>query len=742
AADRAVAPAERERIRELAAPREGWFPASWRAAALYPFEARSDLLRYLAYGLVMWLAATVPAPGLLLRGAVVAVIAVAALALVQFATWNGLVLWFFKPYDWRSAAPAYPRMVGPFVNPDQMAAFLAMGVPPVASLIAFAWRRKNRRRRDREPSAIGATALGLGLTVIVAALAGSASRGGIAGAMLGAVAFWWGAARTAAEGSRQSAGRARRKENRADRLRRLFREWAPVVVGSAIVVGGLLYAGPRARTTLDVRLAELAEKVADPGLDFRFLMWRQSLPILADFPLFGVGAGGWREVFRRYEEYPIVGYRPNHAHSDYLEWLAEVGAVGAVLTVLLVLSIVRWARGNESIPATLRWGMVGGLVAIAWHEAIDFNLRIPANALLASVLAGLLCNRSWAGGEAAEPRRRGFAAIAIALVALGGLGVASVQQFREFTQWARVRAGSPVLAFAPQDAETWYELAMLLYRSGFRYSAPTEDCLRAAIHRRPTIEKAYRRLSLTAATYEKRRNALEAALFLDPTRARWRLAYALVRNALGQRDAALAEIEEAVYRDPQLRHHAYLQPGTANPTPDVLEAAERGFRRAVEAYPGQARLLEEAATFFFRFEHWADAAELWTRAGEIEGEWSRFGLRAGESYARLGDYARAEKMIRRAIGEDPAEQEGYRSLALFVYAPQKDAARAEEILDLGLRRARERAPLLTALYEIRSGEGDRKAAVEALAKAAELEPRDLRLQLRLGSAYLELEDYH
>ncbi|MGH7822771.1 MAG: tetratricopeptide repeat protein, partial [Candidatus Binatia bacterium] len=243
-------------------------------------------------------------------------------------------------------------------------------------------------------------------------------------------------------------------------------------------------------------------------------------------------------------------------------------------------------------------------------------------------------------------------------------------------------------------------------------------------------------------SYHARREALEAALVLDPTRARWRLAYAMVLNALGRRPEALGAIEEAVHRAPELRRHSYLDPGKAAPPADVLEAVDRGFRRALAAHPGQVRLLGEAATFFGRFGRWADAAELWTRAGEVDGEWSRYGLRAGESYARLGDHERAEKAIRRAIGEDPARYEGYRSLALAVHLPRKDHVRAEEVLELGLRRARDRTPLWAALYEVRRDRGDKKAAAEALAEAAELEPRDPGLQHRLGRAYLEIEDHH
>jgi hypothetical protein len=84
----------------------------------------------------------------------------------------------------------------------------------------------------------------------------------------------------------------------------------------------------------------------------------------------------------------------DHAHSDYLETLVELG-VPAGLFLLGVLAFF-WARtawriaefGNHR-PKMIALGCWLGASGILLHAAVDFPLRIPAVAALAAVLAGV-----------------------------------------------------------------------------------------------------------------------------------------------------------------------------------------------------------------------------------------------------------------------------------------------------------------------------------------------------------------
>ena len=113
--------------------------------------------------------------------------------------------------------------------------------------------------------------------------------------------------------------------------------------------------------------------------------------IVQDFPLFGTGAGSFASTFVRYQSPGNLFF--DHAHNDYVEWLADHGWGGAVLIVGLVLSslgacvhVLRQRRSRSMRGVAL--GVVMACLCLAIHSTVDFNLQLPANALtLVFVLA-------------------------------------------------------------------------------------------------------------------------------------------------------------------------------------------------------------------------------------------------------------------------------------------------------------------------------------------------------------------
>ena len=96
--------------------------------------------------------------------------------------------------------------------------------------------------------------------------------------------------------------------------------------------------------------------------------------------------------------------RPERAHNDYLNTLADWGVVGAALVavalVLLFWGVFRiWRhveregddlRSRQSNRMAFVLGATTGLVALLLHGVTDFNFHIPANALAAVALMALL----------------------------------------------------------------------------------------------------------------------------------------------------------------------------------------------------------------------------------------------------------------------------------------------------------------------------------------------------------------
>ena len=129
--------------------------------------------------------------------------------------------------------------------------------------------------------------------------------------------------------------------------------------------------------------------------------------IFLDHPLMGTGLGTLQMVFPPYDTL-YDGKIVNHSHNDYLEALAETGVLGGLccawfLGVLLLESLRGLAKFGSSFGASLNLSGLVGCSGLLVHSLVDFNLHIPANAMLFVVAAFLATTRlqpSPPGGKA------------------------------------------------------------------------------------------------------------------------------------------------------------------------------------------------------------------------------------------------------------------------------------------------------------------------------------------------------
>jgi O-antigen ligase len=134
---------------------------------------------------------------------------------------------------------------------------------------------------------------------------------------------------------------------------------------------------------------QLLEVTAGKRASMRGDTWR----IFLDHPFVGTGLGTLQIVYPPYETL-YDGKIVNHTHNDYLEALAETGIAGGLccawfIGVLLAESLKRLRQLNNSFAAALQ---LSGFVACSGflvHGFVDFNLHIPANALLFFLMAHL-----------------------------------------------------------------------------------------------------------------------------------------------------------------------------------------------------------------------------------------------------------------------------------------------------------------------------------------------------------------
>jgi O-antigen ligase len=82
------------------------------------------------------------------------------------------------------------------------------------------------------------------------------------------------------------------------------------------------------------------------------------------------------------------------AHNDYLHFTSEVGLPLIVIVVWMIIALYRRGFMKIKNPSRLVRGIIlgamSGITAILVHSISDFNLHIPANALLVTILAAMV----------------------------------------------------------------------------------------------------------------------------------------------------------------------------------------------------------------------------------------------------------------------------------------------------------------------------------------------------------------
>lgn len=129
--------------------------------------------------------------------------------------------------------------------------------------------------------------------------------------------------------------------------------------------------------------------------EIRFHLWRSALPLLTEFPLFGSGLGTFEDVFRRYR--PATLSQNQHAyfaHNDYLELTIEMGLPALFLVCWAIIRFYRYGLRSyfahrHSVLTALLLGGLGSCTAMLVHSFFDFNLQIPANALLFVIIVAM-----------------------------------------------------------------------------------------------------------------------------------------------------------------------------------------------------------------------------------------------------------------------------------------------------------------------------------------------------------------
>jgi putative inorganic carbon (HCO3(-)) transporter len=140
------------------------------------------------------------------------------------------------------------------------------------------------------------------------------------------------------------------------------------------------------------RFEILGQEYSQAGQN-RISIWRDTLGLVRQHPLLGTGLGTFSVAYTSVQTV-FLTQLVDHAHCDYLEVASELGLPGAMLLFgsifwILARAVRRYRKSEDNFDSVVWLGCIGSIAAILLHSLADFNLYIPANAVVLAVTLAL-----------------------------------------------------------------------------------------------------------------------------------------------------------------------------------------------------------------------------------------------------------------------------------------------------------------------------------------------------------------
>jgi O-antigen ligase len=302
-------------------------------------------------------------------------------------------------------------------------------------------------------------------------------------------------------------------------------------------------------------LAGRAQTVFEKNV--RVDLWSAALKQWSLQPFIGTGAGTYLFFGRQFRTDQVQN-DPVEVYNDYLQLLAEYGTVGALAFALFFIAHMRrgWRGFRRLGPMrvavssrlfsnalAVNIGAISAVAAYLIHSFVDFNLHVPANALLLAFVFGTLANPSVVREHhpAGVPRALFFWRLIIPALGL----VALTQSVRLLPgEYFTERAGTALRDSHPESA-VGFALQSLSYE---RENPDLYRCLgRARLAQAYQIGDPIARESFYQSAFE----ALENGRAISPRDENFYLDLAYIYDALGRPTEAEWMFFEARALDPR-----------------------------------------------------------------------------------------------------------------------------------------------------------------------------------------------
>jgi len=244
------------------------------------------------------------------------------------------------------------------------------------------------------------------------------------------------------------------------------------------------------------------------GLELRSDLWLAAVQMWRENFWWGVGPAHYNYRFPAYRTERVQA-QPDRAHNDYVNLLADWGTTGGLITLagMTVFAAGLWQtrrhvrrvekefKSGHSNRLAFYVGGLAGLAALAAHSVVDFNLHVPANALVGVTLLALLSSNLRFATDKFWFSIRLPVKLVATLALAGGffyLGAQEIQRSRETVWLARAdrlpdfspeRAAALEKAFAvePQNFATTYAIGECYRMQSFEGGSDYETQAKTAM---------------------------------------------------------------------------------------------------------------------------------------------------------------------------------------------------------------------------------------------------------------------
>ncbi len=405
-----------------------------------------------------------------------------------------------------------------------------------------------------------------------------------------------------------------------------------------------------------VRRTEDALRRKDDSSLQRWLFWMDTLRLIYDRPLVGVGVGNFEYNFPRYMSPQTLKKKMDveriqkrelmlfRAHNEYLEVWAETGILGFGVFLFLLYQIgaalygllKRYLWGEVDLFVV---GLTGAIAATLAHSLFSSNLQDPASASHFWIVVGMVWSlklntegETRIGLLATKAGGVVFGVVGAGILALVGTIVLGLQTiwgshyFLRGMHWFENKAYAEAGAEFQQAVRYRHLQAFAVYEAlgRTRYNQKRWDeavqAFQKSLLYHENNDKAHYYLGLSlrySGKYQEAVAQLRRAVELNPFSGAFRLELGNALGLAGDPQAAVEELQGTLRLYPNAPEVYHALGGNYKRAGD-LEAAVEAYEQAIALRPGDPEILNSLAAVYLDQSNFEGAHQIFQR---LVGEW-------------------------------------------------------------------------------------------------------------------------